>query len=140
VDEPLLALLRKLVMSAGHPDVDRRNGLFGEHGDKFVILESSAIDLIEAARNYVVIHAGNATYCHRASISELERALDPGHFVRVHKSYLLNFSRVESVQNDFKVTFVFRFSSGATCRSGPTYRDKIRSPLRPSDRDRRHDA
>ena len=119
---------------------EQRDGLFVQDGDRFVFLDTASIDFVEAARNYVVIHAGKTTYCHRTSLSDLENALHPAHFVRVHKSIIVNITRVESVQSDFKGGFIFRLASGAQCHSGPSFSPRIRNLLRPpAARSRRRD-
>lgn len=139
--EQLLAGWRKTPATAGTADAaERRDGLFVEDGGRFVFLDTGSIDFVEAARNYVVIHAGKTTYCHRTSMSALEDVLNPAHFVRVHKSIIVNITRVESVQSDFKGAFVFRLASGAQCHSGPSYSPRIRNLLRPPPaRSRRRD-
>jgi two-component system LytT family response regulator len=107
-------------------------GLFVEDGGRFVYLDTAQIDYVEAARNYVVIHAGKASYCHRSPISALEQSLDPARFARVHKSVIVNLSRIASVESDFNGTYVIRLTTGATCRSGPSYRARIQGWLRPA--------
>lgn len=106
-------------------------GLFVEDGGRFVFLDFAAIDYVEAARNYVVIHVGKTTYCHRAAISALEQTLDPARFARIHKSVIVNTTRIASVESDFNGTFVVRLQCGAACRSGPSYRGRILGWLRP---------
>jgi two-component system LytT family response regulator len=108
------------------------NGLFVEDGGKFVFLDVAQIDYVEAARNYVVIHAGKASYCHRSAISALEQQLDPAQFARIHKSVIVNLQRIASVESDFNGAYVIRLTTGATCRSGPSYRARIQGWLRPA--------
>lgn len=138
--EELLAAWRSMVAPAvgaagGLAAAPAPHGLFVEDGGKFVFLEIAQIDYVEAARNYVVIHAGRASYCHRSPISALEQQLDPAQFARIHKSVLVNVQRIASIESDFNGTFVIRLTSGATCRSGPSYRSRIQGWLRPPRRD-----
>jgi two-component system LytT family response regulator len=139
--EELLAAWRTLVAGAAPPAAAVHagaapspaapQGLFVEDGGRFVHLDVAQIDYVEAARNYVVIHAGKASYCHRSPISALEQSLDPARFARIHKSVIVNLARVASVESDFNGTFVIRLTTGATCRSGPSYRARIQGWLRP---------
>jgi len=136
--EQLLSGWRKYSGTGG--TAERRDGLFVEDGDRFVFLDTACIDFVEAARNYVVIHAGKTTYCHRTSLSALENALNSAHFVRVHKSIVVNITRVESVQSDFKGGFIFRLAVVHSATSGPSYSPRIRNLLRPpAARSRRRD-
>lgn len=141
--DELLAAWRSLVAGAAAPAAIPASvgggsatagpqGLFVEDGGRFVYLETAQIDYVEAARNYVVIHAGKASYCHRSPISALEQSLDPARFARVHKSVIVNLSRIASVESDFNGTYVIRLTNGATCRSGPSYRARIQGWLRPA--------
>ncbi|MBS0393661.1 MAG: response regulator transcription factor [Proteobacteria bacterium] len=115
----------------------RRDGLFLEDAGRWVFVDLDSIDYIEAARNYVVIHAAGRSYCHRATISSLEHGLDPLRFARIHKSVIVNLNRVESIESDFNGVYVMRIIGGASCRTGQSYRGRIQELLRaPAVRDR----
>jgi two-component system LytT family response regulator len=130
--EQLVAAWRQLMGAAPPPPAGRLDGLFVEDAGRWVFVDFQSIDYIEAARNYVVMHVGKRTLCHRAAISSLEQTLDPMRFARIHKSVIINLSRVESIENDFNGAYVVRLSSGATCRSGQSYRSRIQEMLRPT--------
>ena len=61
----------------------------------FVRLED--IDWIEAADNYVVVHAAGRSYKTRERLSEVEKALD-SRFVRVHRSTIVQVSKIRELQ------------------------------------------
>jgi two-component system LytT family response regulator len=128
--EQLLAAARALLKSGDVPRTGH-DGLFLEQDGRFVYVQAGTIDYIEAARNYVVIHVGSVTYCHRAPISMLEQYLDPQQFIRIHKSVIVNLARVRTIDTDFHGTYVFRLAGGASCRSGPSYRARVLDLLRP---------
>lgn len=132
VREELVAAWRELVAAVPPAALAaRRDGLFVEDGGRYVFVELSTIDYVEAARNYVVIHVGKKSYLHRAAISALEQTLDTTRFARVHKSVIVNLTRVESIESDFNGTYVFRLACGASCRSGQSYRSRIVALLKP---------
>ena len=130
--EELVAAWRQLMGSAPPPPTGRADGLFVEDAGRWVFVDFQSIDYIEAARNYVVIHVGKRSLCHRAAISALEHALNPARFARIHKSVIINLSRVESIENDFNGAYVVRLAGGASCRSGQSYRSRIQELLRPT--------
>lgn len=105
--------------------------LFVEDGERFVHLDCSSIRLIEAAGNYVAIHAGRSIFCHRSSISSLEAALDATSFVRIHKSTIVNLQHVESVRKNGKGGFIFQLTDDTACVSGVSYRARIWRLLKP---------
>jgi two-component system LytT family response regulator len=117
---------------SGSGPAPRRDGLFLEDNSRYVFVDFATIDFIEAARNYVVIHVGSKSYCHRAAISALEQALDPGRFARIHKSIIVNLDRVESIEPDFGGVYQLRLMGGGGCRSGQSYRSRIHDLLKAS--------
>ena len=130
--EELIATWRELMGSAPPAAPSRRDGLFVEESGRWVFVDFESIDYIEAARNYVVIHVGKRSFCHRAAISSLEHWLDPTRYARVHKSVIVNLNRVESIESDFNGAYVIRLVGGASCRTGQSYRGRIQQLLRPS--------
>jgi two-component system, LytTR family, response regulator len=62
--------------------------------DKVTFLKVSDIEWIDAAGNYVTIHAAGKRYQVREQISALESRLDPRRFARVHRSTIANLEKV----------------------------------------------
>jgi two-component system LytT family response regulator len=56
------------------------------------------IDWIDAAGDYMCVHAGGHTHVLRGTMQHLEELLDPGVFVRVHRSAIVNRNRVKSMR------------------------------------------
>src|SRR5262249_2291931 len=63
---------------------------------RFIAVED--IDWIESAGVYVTVHVGTKEWLYRAALSELARKLDPMHFVRVHRSAVVNIARVSHLE------------------------------------------
>jgi len=59
-------------------------------GSRIVFLDTGEIVWIEAAGVYVELHARHKTHLHRATLSNIEAQLDPGRFVRIHRSAIVN--------------------------------------------------
>jgi two-component system LytT family response regulator len=62
----------------------------------------------------VAIHAGGRTHLKNEPLSELEVALDPARFVRIHRSYLLNVERLTRLELSGKDARVAILSGGQT--------------------------
>ena len=62
--------------------------------EKIEFVRTEGVDWIEAEGNYVRLHAGRESYLIREKISTLEERLDPAHFLRVHRSTMVNLNRV----------------------------------------------
>ena len=72
------------------------------------LVDVAAIDWIEAADNYVVLHAGGRTHVLRETMARLEQRLDPEQFVRIHRSAIVRLDRVVRLESasrgDYDVT------------------------------------
>jgi two-component system LytT family response regulator len=87
------------------------------------IVPLSKIDYAEAQDDYVSIHAEKRSYLKEQTMSELEATLDPRHFVRIHRSYLLNLDRlakVEMTDKDSRVAILRDDTRLPISRSGYT--------------------
>ena len=65
---------------------------------KILLIRTADIDWIEAARDYVHIHASGALYFLKERISDLEQKLPPHRFFRIHRSTIINADRIAHVQ------------------------------------------
>jgi two-component system LytT family response regulator len=122
--EKLAAMLGAL---AQPPRLLSRFAVRCDDGTIFVAVDS--VDRIEAMQNYVRLHAGNTTYMLHVTMNALESSLDPQHFIRIHRSHILNIQRIKRFSSLSHGIYEFELSSGATLQSGRTYGDKIRGIL-----------
>ena len=67
-------------------------------GGRVVFLDTDEIEWIEAAANYVRLHAGQKTYLLRSSIGHVAEKLDPTQFVRIHRSTIVNIGSIRELQ------------------------------------------
>ena len=56
------------------------------------------VDWLEADGKYVRLHAGGRTHLIRGSLAATAERLDPAHFVRIHRSTVVNVARIREVQ------------------------------------------
>jgi two-component system LytT family response regulator len=78
------------------------------------VIPVSRIDFVEAQDDYVAIHAGGRTHLKNEPLSELEVALDPARFVRIHRSYLVNVERLTRLELSGKDARVAILAGGQT--------------------------
>lgn len=83
------------------------------------------IDWVEAAENYVKLHAGHESHLIRETISGLESKLDPNKFLRVRRTALINIGRVKELQPLFNGAYAIVFRSGAEVTSSRRFRKNI---------------
>jgi two-component system, LytTR family, response regulator len=86
---------------------------FVRHLGRTLPVRTSDITRFEAEDDYTAIHVGGKKYLIHLSMRELERHLDPRRFLRVHRSAILNLSRIQSaVQRDRR--FLIQMDDGST--------------------------
>jgi two-component system LytT family response regulator len=96
LDERLLRLLGNMQNKAGY--LKRIPVKTAQH-TVLVLIED--IDWIGAAGNYLELHAGKDIYLLRERISGLEQKLDPAHFIRIHRSTIVNLDHVRTIHPMF---------------------------------------
>ncbi|MDT4967595.1 MAG: two-component system, LytTR family, response regulator [Acidobacteriota bacterium] len=83
------------------------------------------IDWIEAADNYVRLHAGRESHLLRETMNSLEKKLDPDQFLRVHRSRIVNVRKIKQLQPLFRGEYDIMLQDGQRLESGRGYRDKL---------------
>jgi two-component system LytT family response regulator len=87
------------------------------------------IDWIEAADYYAKLHIGEAIQLVRHTMNELERELDPGQFVRVHRSAIVNVSRVKEIRVDYQNHHIVVLRSGVRVPLSRSRKEVLESVL-----------
>ena len=96
---------------------------------RHVFLDANEIEWVEAVRKDARLHLGARMLLVRESMTSLERRLDPGRFLRVHRSAIVNRAHIREMQPWFKGDYVLIMRSGARIVSGQTYRDAAKRLL-----------
>lgn len=71
--------------------------LLVRNGIKDVLIPLDDVEWIEAADYYACLHVGSKNYLVREPIKQLAETLDPGKFVRVHRSAIVNIGQVREI-------------------------------------------
>jgi DNA-binding LytR/AlgR family response regulator len=67
-------------------------------GRRLVFMDSDEIDWVEACGNYVRFRAGRESYLVRAGIGQIAQRLNPGEFVRIHRSTIVHITKIKELQ------------------------------------------
>jgi two-component system LytT family response regulator len=62
------------------------------------VIPVGKIDYIEAQDDYVAVKVAGRSYLKEQTLARLEKLLDPGRFVRIHRRYVLNLSRLARIE------------------------------------------
>jgi two-component system, LytTR family, response regulator len=94
---------------------------------KTVFVDVADIEWIEAAENYVQIHAGRAEHLLHVTMSTLEKSLDPELFLRIHRSVIVNVKRIKEMQPVMHGEYVITLANGVRLQSGRSYAEKLKT-------------
>jgi len=95
-------------------------------GGETTLVESSDIDWVDAAGDYMCIHANDQTHVMRITMKELEAQLDPASFQRVHRSTIVNLERVTKVCSHMNGEFHLILNNGASIKMSRSYKEKVK--------------
>ena len=94
---------------------------------KTVFVDVAEVDWIEAAENYVQLHCGKSNHLLHVPLNTLEKSLDPAQFLRIHRSIVVNLSRIREMQPGASGEFVLTLENGVRLQSGRSYHDKLKA-------------
>lgn len=118
------AELQKLIATLQAPE---RNGAPAHARDLWVRTRSGlvrvpfeTVDLIAAEGDYVSLHVGEHSYLHKDTMASIASQLDPDVFLRVHRSTIVNLTRIRSVRRHGRALSLV-LSTGAAVAVGPSF-------------------
>ena len=107
------------------PDGMKRKLLVRDSGVVKVITFDD-IDWVDAAGDYMCVHAGGETHVIRSTLRDLMGKLDDNLFVRIHRSTIVNVERVVSVTPLQKGGSLLHLTQGESLKVSRNYRNSIR--------------
>lgn len=108
----------------GHPD-----RLTIKDGSETILVPTHDIDWVDAAGDYMCVHAAGATHVMRSTMKDLEAQLDPATFQRIHRSTLVNLKRIVKLTSHINGEFFLTLDCGARLKLSRTYKDRVRGFL-----------
>jgi len=96
---------------------------------RVVFVLADEIDWIEAAGNYVRLHAGPASHLVRETMAKVEARLDPERFVRVHRSAIVNVESIRELQPMFRGEYTAILRNGRRVAVSRGYRLPLEAKL-----------
>jgi len=98
-------------------------------GNEFQFVRIADIQWIDAAGDYMCVHAAGKTHIMRTTMKHLEASLNPDTFIRVHRSSIVNTNSIASAASHLNGEFVLTLNGGARLKVSRSYRDRIKSLL-----------
>jgi len=115
----ILSLLSQ-VKSTTVPPSERDNRLVIKINGRVVFLDLDSIDWVEAAANYVRLYVGKESYLLRQPIARISERLDARHFVRIHRSAIVNVRKIRELipVNSGEYVVVLKNGKELSCSRG----------------------
>ena len=104
---------RQLLETAAHSPAQTQR-IVVKTGGKIKIIPVEDVHYLEASDDYVKIHTHNGAFLKNKTMNYFEQVLDPTHFVRTHRSYILNVQQVTRIDPYEKDSHLCILQSGAT--------------------------
>jgi two-component system response regulator LytT len=76
---------------------DNAEYLFVKHQSMLVKLEVEEVLFVEALKDYVIVHTSKENYTIHSTMKDIERKLPGRHFLRVHRSYIINTDKIKAI-------------------------------------------
>ncbi len=94
-------------------------------GSKVVVLYAEEIEWIDAAGDYMCIHAGGKTHIIRETMKVLQQKLDPSRFQRVHRSAIVNVGKVRELHPHSNGEYFLTLENGMELKLSRSYKDVV---------------
>lgn len=131
----LAAKMTALLEALRHQDItvdakpDYLNRFVIKEPERIYFVNVDDIDWIEAADYYVQLHTGKKVHLVRETLNRLESQLDPHKFLRIHRSTIVNTTRIKELKRHFQNEYVVVLHDGTSLKLSRGYRDNMSSLL-----------
>jgi two-component system, LytTR family, response regulator len=103
--------------------------------DRLVVRESGRIffvgvaevDWLEASGNYVALHVGRKTHLVHETMANMVAKLDPAVFVRIHRSTIVNVSRIKEMTPYFNGEYIVVLKDDTELKLSRGYAEKAKA-------------
>lgn len=113
--------------SMRHNEVSAHFYIQSEAKGKMIRLNHDDVFYIEACQNYVTIYLEKTKYVTYLTMKELEQKLSNTSFLRIHKSHLVNESKIHSVDGDYVI-----LENNFFLKIGANYKESMLASLHPN--------
>ncbi|SEK97579.1 LytR/AlgR family response regulator transcription factor [Parapedobacter koreensis] len=110
---------RKLLDNAAHTS-GKLERVVVKTGTKIKIIPVSSIVCLEADDDYVKIHTDEGTFLKNKTMASFEEQLDPLHFVRIHRSFIVKVDHIARLEPHEKDGHIAVLSNGKSVNVSKT--------------------
>ena len=126
---PVKKVTEELINSVVPPSPSQHERIVVKTGTKVKIIPVQDVIYLEADDDYVSIHTAEGSFLKNKTMSFFEQTLDPGQFVRVHRSYILAVQQITRIDPYEKDAHIAILKSGAKVPVSKTGYVKLKAVL-----------
>ncbi|HEX5257552.1 MAG TPA: LytTR family DNA-binding domain-containing protein [Sphingomicrobium sp.] len=118
-------LATRMLQLLGREEVKQALRFVVKSGSRIQFIEESDIDWVSAAGDYAELHVDGTVHLLRETMTALEAKLDPARFARIHRSRIVNLSRIVEMRTVGNGEYVVTLRDSTQHRSSRTRTDKL---------------
>ena len=122
-------ILRRLAIGESISTTQYADVLAIKDGTEVTRVELADILWIDAAGDYMCVHALEQTHIMRRTMKELEEELDPRLFVRIHRSAIVNIKFVQKLVSHISGEYHLILSNGTELKVSRSHRDNVKAMI-----------
>ena len=98
-------------------------------GSEIQFIKVANIQWVDAAGDYMCVHADDKTHIMRITMKQLEAMLNPAIFLRIHRSTIVNADDITSAQTLNNGEYMLTLEGGSQLKVSRSYRDRVKHLL-----------
>jgi two-component system, LytTR family, response regulator LytT len=100
-------------------------------GDEVLFIPQTEVYYFEAKDKYIFLHTFNKYLIYDSTLKDLEKCLDPGCFIRIHKGIIVSISKIDRLKRSFNGRYKIHLKDAkkSSFEIGPTFVHQVRSGL-----------
>jgi two-component system, LytTR family, response regulator len=118
-------MTERILQMLGRDSEKYESRLIVRTGSRIQIVLVGDIDWIGAAGDYTELHVRGRSHLLRETMNSLEQKLDPGRFLRVHRSRIVRTAGIVELSAIDNGEYLIKLTDGSQHRSSRTYADKV---------------
>ena len=95
-------------------------------GENTTLVNTRDIEWVDAAGDYMCVHANEETFIMRITMKDLESQLNPEIFQRVHRSTIVNLKQVSRLCSHMNGEYHLVLNNGQSVKMSRSYKEKIK--------------
>lgn len=92
---------------------------------RLIPVQISDVDHFSSAGNYVRLHTPGTSYLVRDTLTRLESVLDPKRFARIHRTSIVNLSRIKSLEPLYGGDYTIQLNNGSRLTLSRNFTEQV---------------